>query len=184
MSRFKLVGYENGQQVIFKDYKNVEEAIKDVMYKDPSYFFIGDDETKRGYTIEEFLSTFGKENSSSNEENKEQTYIDLFEELIEEINTNASLEDQEIILNDKKYYFEEIYEDGWEDQGKYSDNYSVFRVSVCDKNGGFLEDLDMYIRQDCIRCGSYFSYYEYEYETPYLVKEKTETVVVKNWVAI
>lgn len=184
MGRFKLVCYENGNQVVLKSYKNIEEALKDIVYKDSDCFFVGDDETKIGYTIEEFIDTFGNENSFVGEESNEQTVIDLFEELLEDIDTNNSLEEQVININDKKYSFEEVYEDGWIVHGKYANNYFVFRVAVYDKNGNFLEDLDMFIKQNCMRCGDYFSYYEYEFETPYLVKEKIETVISRNWVAI
>ena len=62
MARFALVTMDNGIQDILKTYETVEEVLKDIQYKDPLYFFIGDNETNIGYTFNEFINKFGKNN--------------------------------------------------------------------------------------------------------------------------
>lgn len=110
--------------------------------------------------------------------------MDLFEAIKEEINSNIALLDQCVSIDGYTYYFEEVYEDGWDDCGKYSDSFTIYRVAKWTNDGEFIEDLDMLIRQDCMRCGSYFSYYEYEFDEIYLVEEKEETITRKYWARI
>ena len=62
MARFALVTMDNGIQDILKTYETVEEVLRDVQYKDPLYFFIGDNETNIGYTFEQFIEKFGGKN--------------------------------------------------------------------------------------------------------------------------
>lgn len=62
MARFVLVTIDNGNQDILKKYKTVEDVLRDIQYKDPSYFFIGDNETNTGYTFEQFIEKFGGKN--------------------------------------------------------------------------------------------------------------------------
>lgn len=60
MGRFKIICRDNGQQEIFKEFDEVERVIKDMTFRDPSCFFIGDDIDKHGYTLEGFIEKFGK----------------------------------------------------------------------------------------------------------------------------
>ena len=62
MARFVLVTIDNVNTDILKKYKTVEDVLRDIQYKDPSYFFIGDNETNIGYTFNEFISKFGENN--------------------------------------------------------------------------------------------------------------------------
>ena len=62
MARFVLVTIDNGTQDILKEYKTVENVLKDIQYKDPLYLFIGDNETNIGYTFEQFIEKFGGKN--------------------------------------------------------------------------------------------------------------------------
>ena len=106
----------------------------------------------------------------------------LCENLLEEIETNKSLEVQCVTLEDKKYYFEEVYEEDWCDCGKYAHSYTVYRVSIYTLNDEFVEDTELYLRHDVTRSGSYFSYYEYDFETPYRVKKIKKIIEVEEWV--
>ena len=62
MARFALVTMDNGIQDVLKTYETVEGVLRDIQYKDPSYFFIGDNETNMGYTFEQFVEKFGGKN--------------------------------------------------------------------------------------------------------------------------
>lgn len=62
MARFALVTMDNGIQDVLKTYETVEGVLRDIQYKDPLYFFIGDNETNMGYTFEQFIEKFGGKN--------------------------------------------------------------------------------------------------------------------------
>ena len=62
MARFVLVTMDNGIQDVLKTYETVEGVLRDIQYKDPLYFFIGDNETNIGYTFEQFIEKFGGKN--------------------------------------------------------------------------------------------------------------------------
>ena len=62
MARFALVTMDNGMQDVLKTYETVEGVLRDIQYKDPLYFFIGDNETNIGYTFEQFIEKFGGKN--------------------------------------------------------------------------------------------------------------------------
>ena len=62
MARFALVTMDNGIQDVLKTYETVEGVLRDIQYKDPSDFFIGDNETNIGYTFEQFIEKFGGKN--------------------------------------------------------------------------------------------------------------------------
>lgn len=62
MARFVLVTMDNGIQDVLKTYETVEGVLRDIYYKDPLYFFIGDNETNMGYTFEQFVEKFGGKN--------------------------------------------------------------------------------------------------------------------------
>ena len=62
MARFALVTMDNGIQDVLKTYETVEGGLRDIQYKDPLYFFIGDNETNIGYTFEQFIEKFGGKN--------------------------------------------------------------------------------------------------------------------------
>lgn len=62
MARFALVTMDNGIQDVLKTYETVEGVLRDIQYKDPLYFFIGDNETNIGYTFEQFIEKFGGKN--------------------------------------------------------------------------------------------------------------------------
>ena len=62
MARFALVTMDNGIQDVLKTYETVEVVLRDIQYKDPLYFFIGDNETNIGYTFEQFIEKFGGKN--------------------------------------------------------------------------------------------------------------------------
>ena len=53
---------DNGIQDVLKTYETVEGVLMDIQYKDPLYFFIGDNETNIGYTFEQFIEKFGGKN--------------------------------------------------------------------------------------------------------------------------
>lgn len=114
------------------------------------------------------------------------SYEDLWDMLYEELMINEFVECQEVWLEldgEKfKFCFEETEDEGWSDAGKYSDNGYIFRVSVFDAEGGFVEDLDLYIKQYVTRYGSYFSDYYYEYDAPFRVEKIKKVVEVEEWV--
>lgn len=114
------------------------------------------------------------------------SYDDLWEMLFDELKAEELVEYQEVWLeldSEKfKFCFEEVEDEGWEDEGKYSNNGYVFRVSVYDAEGGFVEDLDLYIKQYASRTGSYYSDYYYEYEEPFRVTKIKKIVEVEEWV--
>ena len=62
MARFALVTMDNGMQDVLKTYETVEGVLRDIQYKDPLYFFIGENETNVGYTFEQFIEKFGGKN--------------------------------------------------------------------------------------------------------------------------
>lgn len=62
MARFALVTMDNGIQDVLKTYETVEGVLRDIQYKDPLYFFIGENETNIGYTFEQFIEKFGGKN--------------------------------------------------------------------------------------------------------------------------
>lgn len=107
--------------------------------------------------------------------------VDLFEAIKYEVNMDISLDYQDVIVDDFSYVFEEVYEDDWYDYGKFQESFTIYRVSKYTTKNEFIEDLDMFIRQDCIRSGSYYSDYEFEYEDIYLVEEKEEVITRKVW---
>lgn len=109
---------------------------------------------------------------------------ELFEELREEINGDLALADQEVVLDNYKYYFEEVEEGDWVDNGKYAHSYTVYRVSKWALDGEHIDDLDLLIKQDCTRTGSYYSYYEFYYESIYMVEKREKTIIKTVWVAI
>ncbi|PSA94185.1 hypothetical protein C6371_03815 [Bacillus atrophaeus] len=66
-----------------------------------------------------------------------------------------------------------IEEDNWTDGGKYSYCLVIFKYEG--KHYSFA----------VTRSGSYFSYYEYEYDTDVTeVKQVTETVEITKWIAV
>ena len=62
MARFALVTMDNGIQDVLKTSETVEGVLRHIQYKDPLYFFIGDNETNMGYTFEQFVEKFGGKN--------------------------------------------------------------------------------------------------------------------------
>lgn len=95
--------------------------------------------------------------------------------IIEELNESAkSAENMYCEYKDSEYTLKEIYEDGWSDEGKYSTNFYVFAL---EKNE---EDTGIRLGQSVNRYGSYYSDYEWEYESIALVEEKE--VTIKKWI--
>ncbi|HCL4447164.1 TPA: hypothetical protein N2D16_002769 [Clostridium botulinum] len=84
------------------------------------------------------------------------------------------------------YALEQIEEGDWISEGKYEYSSNVFRIGIANKECAWKVDkpLNLYINQDVSRTGSYYTDYTYDYEEPYIVEQKEETVVVKKWVAI
>ncbi|HID0768063.1 TPA: hypothetical protein ACXDAZ_002592 [Clostridium botulinum] len=84
------------------------------------------------------------------------------------------------------YALEQIEEEDWISGGKYECSSNVFRIGISNKECAWKVDkpLDLYIKQDVSRTGSYYSDYFYDYEKPYMVEQKEETIVVNKWVAI
>lgn len=179
MNRFKLFCIKNRDKVLVNEYKTEIEVLEDIEFRNSLIYFIMDEETKKCYTFDEFKDTFFIKITRE----EEQTYIDLFELLLEKITTDRPLEFQEILINNKSYSFEEVYDNGWETHGEYLENYYIYRVYI-HKDGEFIEDLNMFLRQDCTKFNTPFEYYGYQYETPFLVKEKVKTIQVKEWVAL
>jgi len=44
---------------VLREYETVEKVLDDIQWKDPSCFYIGEIETKVGYTFENFIKKFG-----------------------------------------------------------------------------------------------------------------------------
>lgn len=112
---------------------------------------------------------------------------EIWDMLYYEIDVNECIDYQEAVLEIEgakyTFSFEEVETADWEDEGKYSQGGYVYRVAVHDMEGGFVEDLDLYVRQWVTRCGSYFSEYYYEYDSPYRVKLEKKIVEVEEWVS-
>lgn len=99
-------------------------------------------------------------------------------DLIEQLDSDRSIEGQEMLLtsDDKNRSFTLIEDDsdGWDsDDDKYQTNYYIFRL--CEMINGKHEPTDYLIGQGVTRTGSYYSHYEFTYESPELVK-KVEVV--------
>ena len=61
--RFKIICNTDEGQEVFAEYRNVDEVISDMKWRDPSMFFICDELDKKGYTLDEFIKKFrGKDN--------------------------------------------------------------------------------------------------------------------------
>lgn len=94
--------------------------------------------------------------------------------IIENLNESAKdAEDMFCVYNDSEYDLKEIYNDGWSDEGKYSSNFIVYTLQK-DK-----EDTGIRLGQSVTKWGSYYSDYEWEYESIALVEEKEMTI--KKW---
>ncbi|WP_185183791.1 hypothetical protein [Bacillus subtilis] len=66
-----------------------------------------------------------------------------------------------------------IEEADWSDEGKYSSSEIIFKLD------------GKYYSFGVSRSGSYFSYYEYEYDTDVIeVEQVTETIKITKWVAV
>jgi len=55
--KFALVCGYDGE--VLREYETVEKVLDDIQWKDPSCFYIGEIETKQGYTFEDFIKKFG-----------------------------------------------------------------------------------------------------------------------------
>lgn len=55
--KFALVCGQEGE--VLREYETVEKVLDDIQWKDPSCFYIGEIETKQGYTFEDFIKKFG-----------------------------------------------------------------------------------------------------------------------------
>lgn len=58
MARFKIICLDAGQQEILKESDDIDYIINDMSFRDPTFYFIGDEVDKQGYTLEEFISKF------------------------------------------------------------------------------------------------------------------------------
>lgn len=68
-------------------------------------------------------------------------------------------------------------------EGKYEYGGTVYAVGILDEEKGYgIKEPLFYMEQDFNRTGSYYSDWEYEYETPYLVEQKEITKTI--WKAI
>lgn len=95
--------------------------------------------------------------------------------IIEELNESAkSAEDMYCEYKDSEYTLKEIYNDGWSDEGKFSTNFMVYTLQKDEK------DTNIRLGQSVTRYGSYYSDYEWQYESIALVKEKE--ITIKKWV--
>lgn len=99
---------------------------------------------------------------------------------------NIADSDIEIEIDGVKYAFNEVQDWKWEDEGKYQYGDCVIQAGVADKETPWrIEEgkkLNIFIKQEATKCGSYFSYTEYTYEKPYLVKSKK--VEKEIWVSV
>lgn len=110
--------------------------------------------------------------------------IDLYKEICELFAEEETVEKIDFVeLNGIKYSYEEVEELSTEDDGKYQFGGTIYAIGVLKEEDGYgiVEPL-FYIEQDFARCGSYFSDYYYEYESPYIVEQKEITQIV--WRAI
>lgn len=106
-------------------------------------------------------------------------------DLMEQLHSDRSIEGQEMLLTsgDKNRSFTliEHESEGWEsDCDKYQTNYYIFRL--CEMINGKHNFTDYFIGQGVTRTGSYFSHYEYDYESPELVKQVEVVEVKKKYV--
>lgn len=95
-----------------------------------------------------------------------------------EIIGNSDIEnsDTDLTVNGVKYAIKEIEEWNWSDEGKYSYGECVCQLGIADKENTWNiaegKEMNVYIKQTATRCGSYFTDYDYVYDTPSLVKKK------------
>lgn len=95
--------------------------------------------------------------------------------IIEGLNkSDKDAENMFYAYNDSEYSLEEIYDDRWSDEGKYSYNFIVYSLQ---KDG---EDTGIRLGQSVVRFGSYYSDYDYDFEPIALVEEKE--MIIKKWV--
>ena len=88
---------------------------------------------------------------------------EIFQEIINGINQEDSLEDQSVIVNDVKYYLIEVENTGWEDDGKYDFQDATYQVTSVDENYKPIKKYNAFISQSVSRTGSYYSDYYYDY---------------------
>lgn len=95
--------------------------------------------------------------------------------IIEGLNkSDGCAENMYYIHNNFEYDLKEIYNEGWSDEGKCSTNFFVYALRKDE------EDTGMRLGQFVTRYGSYYSDYDWDYESVALVKEKE--VTIKKWV--
>lgn len=70
----------------------------------------------------------------------------------------------------------------WEDLGKFQTGYRILELSSADSL--FEIDENIYVMQEAVRYGDYWSGYEYEFSKPYLVRKEKKIVEVEEWVEI
>lgn len=109
---------------------------------------------------------------------------ELFDRICEEMPSNTSLENMEVIeIDGHKYDCEEVEELETVDEGKYQFGGSIYAIGYSndEKGYGIIEPL-FYVRQDFTQTGSYYSHQEREYENPYIVEKREKVITV--WEAI
>lgn len=83
--------------------------------------------------------------------------------------------DENLINENDEVTHEVVESDSWEDEGKFASKAVVFKELATDKHFVF----------HVYRSGSYFSHYDYEFDTDVTeVKKVTETITIEKWVNV
>ncbi|WP_075823933.1 hypothetical protein [Clostridium perfringens] len=78
MARFKIICVDNGEQEILKEYDDIDNGIYDMQWRDPSFYFIGDEENKMGYTLEQFIDRFKEDDFENLKTTIHDCYVDVY----------------------------------------------------------------------------------------------------------
>lgn len=78
MARFKIICVDNGEQEILKEYDDIDKVIYDMQWRNPSFFFIGDEENKMGYTLEQFIDKFKEDDFEDLKITIHDCYVDVY----------------------------------------------------------------------------------------------------------
>lgn len=108
---------------------------------------------------------------------------ELYERICEEFGATWVECTSYVEVDEIKYSYDEETELDVISEGKYEYGGTIYAVGILDEKRGYgIKEPLFYMRQDFSRTGSYYTDWETEYETPYLVEKKEVTVT--RWVAI
>lgn len=108
---------------------------------------------------------------------------ELYEEICELFGSEYIENKDFVEIDGVKYSYEEKEDLDIISEGKYEYGRTIYAVGILNEEKGYgIKETLFYIEQDFTRTGSYYSDWEYEYETPYLVEQKEITKTI--WKAI